>query len=103
MAIVTVRQLLRPDGRGRDLVVVVNDEIADKAGDMVLSAEVLGANEVAIYAWYPDEPEEAEFVRIANNGPGPASPVRLLEEVICAKYAARRFPTLTQVDLWRKR
>ena len=84
MAIVQVTQYLRPNGKQRLAWAEVPDEVAQAADekDLILSAEVLPTNEVAIYCRRESQSEEEERVYLAENGPGENSPIEKLIEAV---------------------
>lgn len=82
MTEVPIVQFLRPDGRKRLDKVDLPDEIAQKAADMYLSSEVLRTGEIALYARFKDQPDEAEELMIATNAPGPRQPDLVLVHLI---------------------
>lgn len=86
---VEVIQFLRPDGKRRRMLVTVGGDLAELAEDMILSAEELQTGQVAVYARHKDEPEEAEVVEIAENGPGENSPCACLKRLIRKKADKR--------------
>lgn len=62
----------------------------DKPYDIInISAEVLRTGEIAIYIRKKGEPAEAEHLAIANNGPGPNNPQKVLKQLI-KKYCNTR-------------
>jgi len=85
---VEIIQFLRPDGRRRRMTATVGEELAAKAGGLIISAEELGTGEVAIYVRRKDEPEETEHLELAENGPGKNSPNEVLKRMI-DKYGAK--------------
>ena len=84
MAIVQVTQYLRPNGKQRLTWAEVPDEVAQAADekDLILSAEVLPTDEVAIYCRRASQSEEEELIYLAKNGPGENSPVEKLIEAV---------------------
>lgn len=82
MKTITITQYLRPDGHTRPMEVELDDDHAEKAKGLILSAEVLTTGEVAIYARKEDDPEEMELMELATNGPGEENPTAMLCKVI---------------------
>ncbi len=66
---IKLTQYLMPNGRPMPTTTEVPDETATLAEGMILSCEVLGTGQVALYAKYPEDKEEDEFIEISNNGP----------------------------------
>lgn len=80
---VEVIQFLRPDGRRRRMAVSVGEKLAEKAKNLIISAEELTtAGEIAIYVRKIDEPEVNETMEIAVNGPGENSPAEVVRRLI---------------------
>ena len=71
-------QYMMPNGRKKEVTTDIEDLFADMAEGMILSCEVLGTGQVALYAKYPQDKEEEEAVEIASNGPGIQETLQLL-------------------------
>lgn len=89
MAFINVTQYLRPDGRRRQTGCEVDDETAQLAQGMVLSAEELTTGQIALYARLVGETEENESLELATNGPGDNSPPNVMARLI-RRVAERR-------------
>jgi len=79
---VEVIQFLTPHGRRRRMIAPVGKDLAEKAKNLILSAEQLRTGKLAIYARKIGEPEENERMDLANNGPGANSPANVLKKLI---------------------
>jgi len=86
---VEIIQFLRPNGRRRRMVAEIGEKHAAMARDMILSAEELMDGTIAVCARFQDEPPELERIELAENGPGPNSPVDMLKRVIEQKTEDR--------------
>ena len=75
---IKLTQYIRPNGRKVPTTTDVEDVFADMAEGMLLSCEVLGTGQVALYAKYPQDKEEEEAMEIASNGPGIQKVLQLL-------------------------
>ena len=73
----------------------VGKELAAKAKGLIISAEELGTGKVAIYLRQKGEPEEAERLELAENGPGKNSPTEVLKRMI-EKYGTSPAETLLE-------
>jgi len=79
---VEVIQFLRPDAKRRRMIAPVGKDLAEKAKNLILSAEQLRTGKIAIYARKIGESEENEKMDLANNGPGINSPANVLKKLI---------------------
>jgi len=79
---VEIIQFLRPNGRRRRITAVVGLELAEKANNLIISAEELTTGEIAIYVRKIGEPEVNETMEIAINGLGEKSPTEVLKRLI---------------------
>jgi len=79
---VEIIQFLRPNGRRRRMLVDVGEELAAKAKGLIISAEELGTGKVSIFIRRKSDPEEAEHLDLAENGPGKNSPTEVLKRMI---------------------
>ena len=82
MAVIRITQYLRPSGNPALIMADIPDELADLAGELVLSCEALPDMHVVIYAHRKTESAEDELTEIADNGPGENSPDKALERLI---------------------
>lgn len=78
-------QFIRPNGVKRQAFATVGFELAAKSRKLRISAEVLGTGQIAIYVRRKNEPEDAERLELAENGPGPNSPTEVLKRMILAE------------------
>jgi len=84
---VEIIQFMRPDGRRRRMLAEVGEELAAKAKNLIISAEELGIGKVSIFIRRKGDPEEAEHLDLAENGPGKNSPTEVLKRMI-ERYGA---------------
>jgi hypothetical protein len=84
MSWIKIKQYLRPNGAVAWPKANVEDDLAEFVidNDIVITAELISDEEVAITAKYPDWPDEAEFLEIADNGPGEKEPTKMIEKVL---------------------
>lgn len=83
---VEVIQYLRPNGVRRRMTAPCRNAIIAKVWRMIVSAEVLPTQQIAIWVRGGDEPEENEILDLADNGPGERSPDKVLEMLIDKKF-----------------
>ena len=79
---VEIIQFLRPDGKRQRMLAEVGEELAEKAKNLIISAEELTTGEIAVYVRKIGEPTEKERLEIAVNGPGDKSPTECLKRLI---------------------
>jgi hypothetical protein len=79
---VEIIQWLRPDGRRRRMTAQVGVELASAAHGLVLSAEELGTGHIMLYARRKGDGPKNEISAVAQNGPGPDSPLNVLKRLI---------------------
>lgn len=79
---VEVIQFMRPDGKRRRMIAPVGKEAAEKAKNLILSAEELRTGQIVLYARKVGESEEDERSEFAGNGPGKNSPAEVLKRLI---------------------
>ncbi len=79
---VEVIQFIRPNGKRRRMIVRVGVELAEKAKNLIISAEELRTGNIAIYVRKIGVPTEKERVEIAVNGPGDKSPSECVKRLI---------------------
>ena len=79
-----VTQYLRPNGQKRRMYASISDDAFNVATKIraLISAEVLTAGQIIIYARRETEPEESEISMFADNGPGKNDPNKVLERLI---------------------
>lgn len=83
---VEIIQYLRPDGKRRRMTCPVRNDILAKVTGMILEAEEIPGGKVAIWVRGKDESEENQIMDLADNGPGPNDPVKVLERLIERKF-----------------
>jgi len=86
---VSVIQYLRPNGVKREMLANVGEEYVKKSKDMILEAEVVPGNMVALWVRFKDEPEEDQLMDLVYNGPGERTPESALRDLIEEKYKER--------------
>jgi len=79
---VEIIQFLRPNGRRRRMSTRLDKEFANKAKDIILSAEELPTGQVALYGRKIGTATESEYMLIADNGLGNNSPNEVLKIII---------------------
>lgn len=79
---VEIIEFLRPDGKRRRVLTEVGKELAEKAKNLIVSAEELTTGEIAVYVRKVGEPEVNEIMEIAVNGPGDKSPLEVVKRLI---------------------
>ncbi len=80
---INLTQYLMPNGRPMATTTDIPDETANLAEGMILSCEVLMTGLVALYAKYPEDKEEDEFIEVSNNGPE-------VQEALCKLILRKR-------------
>lgn len=84
---IEVIQYIRHDGgdpynKRRRMLAPVGKEYVKKAENLIISAEELRTEEIAIWVRKVGEPKESERVENAQNGPGENSPTNVLRRMI---------------------
>ena len=82
MKTIRITQYLRPSGHKAMIYAEVPDELAELAGTLSISAELVTPTKVMIYAHRKGESEEDELTEIADNGPGDNDPPQALIRLI---------------------
>jgi len=79
---VEVTQYLRPNGMPRQTFAPVGEDYVKKAEGMIFTAEVLTTWKVVIYGRRIGQPVDEEVSEIAENSPGPNTPLEALRRII---------------------
>ena len=79
---VEVIQFLTPSGKRRRMAVLVGGDYVKKAENLILSAEILNTEQVALYAREINEPKEKDKSMVATNGPGMNNSISVLKKLI---------------------
>ena len=82
MKTIRITQYLRPSGKTAMVYAEVPDELAELAGTLSISAELVAPMKVMIYAHRKGESGEDELTEIADNGPGDNDPQKVLIRLI---------------------
>lgn len=63
------------------MAVLVGEDYVKKAENLILSAEILNTEEVALYAREINEPKEKDKLMVATNGPGMNNSISVLKKL----------------------
>lgn len=79
---VEIIQYLRPSGKRRRMATHLGNKWAEKAQNLIISAEELRTGEIIIYVQKISQEVGQEKIGIANNESGPNSPDEILKRLI---------------------
>ena len=86
---VEVIQFLIPSGKRRRMAALVGEDYVKKAKNLILSAEILNTQQIALYAREINEPKEKDKIMLANNGSGVNNTINVLKKLIDTLYSGK--------------
>ncbi len=86
---VEVIQFLIPSGKRRRMAALVGKDYVKKAENLILSAEILNTDKIALYAREINEPKEKDKIMIANSGSGVNNTINILKKLIDTLYQGK--------------